>query len=83
MCTLSRRRGLWPNIERAACKWAWEHLEAMLQGTDFWRPKWLETHGITLLNISLGDEPPVVTGGHAGGGRVGWYVHGAVGVLHA
>ncbi|GAB4820429.1 hypothetical protein N2152v2_007475 [Parachlorella kessleri] len=53
---------LWPHIEKAACKWAWENLDELLNSNDFWRPKWLHTSGVKLQGIILGHVPPTVTG---------------------
>lgn len=55
-------QALWPHVDRAGCKWAWAHLENLLNSTDFWRPKWLAVGGVKLRGIFLGQVPPTVTG---------------------
>jgi C2 domain len=55
---------LWPHIDHAATTWAFKdrNLENLLNEQDFWKPSWLAASGVVLQSLSLGQQPPSVTG---------------------
>lgn len=57
-------RGLWPQIDAAATKWAVldGNLAPLLNGTTFWRPAWLASSGIDVKGLALGNQAPLITG---------------------
>ncbi|EFN58384.1 hypothetical protein CHLNCDRAFT_56823 [Chlorella variabilis] len=55
---------LWPHIERGATKFLMEgkRLEGLLNSTTFWRPRVLADAQLQVAAVSLGQEPPRITG---------------------